>query len=123
MGLFWEAYFPHGRSVPPNLARTHSCGWTEVAQRLCTKNESVRLALLANALRTVGSRDGKPWVVMEGLKLYSLSLRKLVASLRTLDKSNHDSLLITAKLLGTFEVRFVLKFLWLEQVSNLILFV
>lgn len=104
MGLFWETYLPHGRSLPPSIARSYSCGWTEVVQRLCLEDNSVQLALLANCLCTVGNRDGKPWMVVESLKLYGMAVRRLTTLLRNPNREKYDSLLLTAKLLGMFEV-------------------
>jgi hypothetical protein len=104
MGLFWEAYLPHGRDVPHSIARSYSCSWTGVVQRLCLEDDSLRLALLANCLGTVGDRDGKQWMVVESLKLYSMALRRLATSLRNLDNAQYDGLLVTVKLLGMFEV-------------------
>ena len=104
MGFFWEAYLPYGRSVPANVASSHSCGWTEIVQRLCLKDDLVKLALLANSLRAIGSRDGKPWMVAESLKLYGMATQGLSELLHGSVESRYDSAMMTAKLLGLFEV-------------------
>lgn len=102
--LFWEAYFPTGRPIPPQAIRSYTCTWTETARKLYSEEESLRHALWANCLLVMGSRHGMKWMRKEASVLYGKALSGLRVALGSPQRSRRDALIATVKLLGMFEV-------------------
>jgi len=102
--LFWEAYFPCGRPLPPGIARSYTCGWTGTARKSYRDDDSLRFALWANCLTMHGRRDGVRWMEEEGLKMYMKAVAALRQSLSRPVALRRDSLIAAVKLLGMFEV-------------------
>lgn len=103
--VFWTSFLPNGQGFSPRAARYSTAGWFGTVQGLCQRSESVRLALLANSLGTVGQATGQQQLVVEGWRMYGCSLQVLARSLAVMSREKSDELHATCCLLAQYQVR------------------
>ncbi|KAK1751951.1 Sterigmatocystin biosynthesis regulatory protein [Echria macrotheca] len=101
--LFWEAYFPSGKPIPSDSARSYTCTWTEVARNLYRDDDALRYALWANCLLLTGKRHGVEWILRESSRVYGKALTLLRGALERSSGTNTRVHVATVKLLSMFE--------------------
>ena len=106
--LYWASLLPNGEAFSPRAARYSTAGWTGVVQDLSHRDDMVRLALLANALRLLGQHSGQESIMIEGCRMYGRSLQLLALSLPAAGPETRDKLLTTSLMLAQYEVRLTL---------------
>jgi len=107
LGLFWGAYLPNGCSFPPKSAQYTNGVWTNELHRVFHQADpGLKSVLLALSLTSLGRRDGIPWMVENGTKLYGESLASIATRLRNESRARQvsDSTLATTRLLCLYEV-------------------
>ncbi|KAJ9607131.1 hypothetical protein H2200_008203 [Cladophialophora chaetospira] len=102
--VYWTSLLPHGQAFPPQAARYSTTRWTSAIQDLYHKDPLVRVVLLANALTRTAQRIEDPSLMVQGRRLYGLSLQAVARSL--LDKKRQDSgrILAASGLLTSYEL-------------------
>lgn len=102
--LFWEAYFPSGRPIPPTAARSYTCTWTETALMTYRGDDALGYALWANCLLLIGKRHDTEWMIRQAPLAYGKALTSLRRCLATSGGIRGQAVIATVKLLSMFEV-------------------
>jgi hypothetical protein len=83
-------------------------------QHIYTNEDSLRKALLALSLLTVGRQNvSSNWMKEAGCKLYGNALQDMTAMLRTPCKRQENGILATVRVLSLFEVRIINNYIFL----------
>lgn len=104
--VYWTALLPHGHAFPPQAARYSTTSWTSAIQDLYHQDSLVRLVLLANALTLTAQRTEHPSLVVQGRRLYGMSLQAIARSLQDKKRPNWGRMLGASGLLASYEVAF-----------------
>jgi hypothetical protein len=104
LDIFWTALLPNSQEFSNTAARYSTLGWTPIVQKFCRQDGLVRLALLANAMGSLGQRHGVRSLAVDGWRAYGKSLQILAASIPTMGVEKGDELLAAAQLLAIYEV-------------------
>lgn len=108
--LYWTSLLPHGQTFPPQAALYSTTSWTSAIQDLYHVDPLVRVVLLANALTLAAQRTESPSLIVQGSRLYSLSLQAMSRSLLDKKRRNWGRMLASCGLLASFEVIFACSF-------------
>ncbi|PGG98203.1 hypothetical protein GX51_06923 [Blastomyces parvus] len=105
ISLFWSAYLPGTRLLPPATVRNAFGAWTNTLQDLYLTDDVLRKGFLAICLATIGRQDGDRWMAEKGLELYAGALRDMSAALTVPKqaKERADELWIASKLFSFHE--------------------
>ncbi|KAJ0423215.1 hypothetical protein BJY00DRAFT_310343 [Aspergillus carlsbadensis] len=108
LGQFWASYLPNGRTFPSHAVQYSGGVWLNNLPAFFRLDGASALplkkVLLANALATVGRRDGKGWMVEASLRLHGESLAGLAAQLGDRSGLASDMSLATVRCLSLYEI-------------------
>jgi hypothetical protein len=102
--VYWTSLLPHGQAFPPQAAHYSTTSWTSAIQDLYHEDSLVRVILLANALTLTAQRTEHPSLIMQGRRLYGLSLQGMARSLLDKRQKNWGKILAACGLLTSYEV-------------------
>ena len=101
---FWTSLLPNGEPFSPQAAALSPLGWTCIVPSLCTSDDLVRLALLANATGLLGQHSGEQALIVEGWRMYGRAMHALAALIPAASQERNDRLQVASKLMAQFEV-------------------
>ncbi|KAH8883172.1 hypothetical protein GQ53DRAFT_732697 [Thozetella sp. PMI_491] len=100
LGLFWDSYLPRGRQLPTSEAWCSIGVWLNAVQQLYLQDATLRQALLATSLVSIGRRDGIQWMREEGLKMYGSALVSMRKLLQTPSAARGEGALLAIRMLN-----------------------
>lgn len=103
---YWTCLLPHGQAFPSQAACYSTTKWTSAIQDLYHQDSLVRVVLLANALTLTAQRTKIPSLMVQGRRLYGLSLQMIARSLRDKNQRDWARILASSGLLAGYEVAF-----------------
>ena len=101
--VYWTSLLPHGQAFPTQAAHYSTTSWTSAVQDLYHKDPLVRIVLLANALTLTAQLSKQPLLMVQGWRLYSMSLRLIARSLLDKRRQNTCGVLAASGLLASYE--------------------
>ncbi|KAL1648405.1 hypothetical protein SLS58_002158 [Diplodia intermedia] len=104
LGLFWEAYLPKSMSFTPKHTQLTTGSWLGIVDAIYHRENTMKHALLAISLATVGRQRGDSSMVSQGYASHGRALREMAYALQTTERARTDELIAASKLLGLFEV-------------------
>ncbi|GKT50036.1 uncharacterized protein ColSpa_10217 [Colletotrichum spaethianum] len=106
--LFWDGYMPEAPLCAPGspIVRYSNADWATTARDLYRTDAALRESLLALSLGTIGRRDKEQGMIDDGLKFYCKALSELNIALRHPKRWKTDALMLAARILGFYEVRY-----------------
>ncbi|KAL0261775.1 hypothetical protein SLS55_003207 [Diplodia seriata] len=104
LGLFWEAYLPKSMSFTPKNIQLTTGSWLGILDSIYHRETTLKYALLAISLATIGRQRGDFWMVSQGYDSHGRALREMAYALQTTERAQTDELIAASKLLGLFEV-------------------
>lgn len=104
LGFFWTSLLPYGQAFPSQAAQYSTTSWTSAVQDLYHKDPLVRLVLLANALTATAQRIKQQSLILQGRRLYGLSLQQVARSLADKKRQDWGKILAASGLLASYEV-------------------
>lgn len=103
--IFWTLYYPPGEASEASVLRAYAAGtWTSVAKDLYHDRPTVRMALLAHCLATVGRSEDKRWLLLESLRFYTAALGRVREDLLHVSKWRDDAVVVASRALASYEV-------------------
>ncbi|KAL1622150.1 hypothetical protein SLS54_005217 [Diplodia seriata] len=106
LGLFWDAYLPKSMSFAPKNTQLTTGSWLGIVDSIYHRETTLKYALLAISLATVGRQRGDFWMVSQGYASHGRALREMAYALQTTERAQTDELIAASKLLGLFEILF-----------------
>ena len=104
LGAFWNTFLPNSEPFSNKAAEFSNGGWTNVAQEVWQSDVLIRHALMANCLGLVGRRDGHPWMLQEGMRIYGITLNRVGLLLKEPNKVQSKTIALAPMMLSLFEV-------------------
>lgn len=106
---FWQAYLP-GADGDEVLATTGTQllgvrHWIKAVQQLYVSDVSLKKALLAMSLSTLGKATGQNWMIEEGLRQQIGAVSLMKKALKASSLTQRESIMGTARLISLFVVR------------------
>jgi hypothetical protein len=105
---FWQTYLPGvgGQSAasPPQEGLLGITRWISSVQQLYVSDLSLKKALLAMSLSTVGKQTGQKWMVEEGLRQQIGAVNLMKKAVKAPTPPQSEAVLATARLISLFVV-------------------
>ena len=105
LGMFWDLCQPPANAAEGRILRAYAAdNWTAVARDIYCNCPTVRTALLAHCLATIGRWDNDRRLMVESLKYYTAALGKVRSDLVHTKRSRGDAVVVASRALASYEV-------------------
>lgn len=104
-GQFCDSYLPKGYLIPNGgLQILASCSWMDTILHLATTNTTLRQALSAISLSSLGNRQGDDTKIRQGAECYGAAVIRLNQALQSEAVLKDEAVVPTCQLLSYYEV-------------------